>query len=201
MKLSGIKGKRGMTLMEVLLACVLLPVIIFGATSLLMGIARVSDKTNAGMDFLMKIDTVFLKLEEDLLNVQATVPYPQVVWGAGTVELRLSATTGYRYFITTGAAPARTLVKIDDGSWVSTGILLPDAPLDDFDKNGVIDGTDAARRNACLTAMTQAACHGNGVTAVFGVATNQNRLDFSFRSERQKENNQHGFTKSIPLAK
>jgi hypothetical protein len=196
MKHAWIKGKRGMTLLEVIMACVLLPVIIFGATSLLMAMARVSDKTNAGMDFLMKADTVFLRLEEDLLNVTATPPYPQIVWGAGNIELQTSATAGFRYTFAT-----RALINKTTGASFSTGVLLPDAPLDDFNKNGAIDAGDAGLRDACLAALTQAACHTVGVPLVFGVATDQNRLDFSFRSERHQENGQHGLTKSIPLAK
>ncbi len=193
-----------MTLLEVLLACVILPVIIFGATSLLMAMARVSDKTNAGMDFLMKIDTVFLQLEEDLLNVTATSPYPRVVWnGADSIDLQLSGAPNpdsyYRYTFAT-----RALVKHGaDGSetTLSTGVLLPDAPLDDYDKSGAIDATDIACRNACLATPSEGNCQAAGVPLVFGVASDQNRLDFSFRSERQQENDQHGFTKSIPLAK
>lgn len=204
MKNSRGRGDRGMTLLEVLLACVLLPVIIFGATSLLMSLARVSDKTNAGMDFLMKIDTVFLRLEENLLNITATDPYPQVVWnGSNSIDLQLSGapdpSSYYRYTFAT-----RVLLKhAADGSETtfSTGVLLPDAPLDDYDKNGAIDAADIARRDNCLATPSEGNCHTAGVPFVFGVASDQNRLDFSFRSERQQENAQHGFTKSIPLAK
>ena len=198
MKHSWIRSKRGLTLFEVILACVIFPAIIFSGTSILMGMARVSDKTNTGMDFLMKMDTVFLRVEEDLLNVTAADPYPQVAWGSGYVELQLSATLKYRYTIGTRAL---TLVNGATTSTLSTGILLPDAPLEDYDKSGGIDSTDTARRETCLTTQSQAACQDLKVSFVFGVATDQNRLDFSFRSERQQENDQHGFTKSIPLAK
>ena len=198
-----------MTLLEVLLACVLLPVIIFGATSLLMGIARVSDKTNAGMDFLMKVDTVFLQFEEDLLNVTATAGYPQVAWdpGGAYVDLKISDSPScyYRYTIASRAllkhwTSAPAIGTVTETTY-SSGILLPDAPLDDYDKNGVIDAADRLRRDNCLASVEAGHGPSGGVNAVFGVATNQNRIDFSFRSERQRENGQHGFTKSIPLAK
>ncbi len=193
------KDPRGITLLEVIIACAILPVIIFAATSMMLGMARVHDKTGAGVDFLMTTDTLFLRFEKDLLNVRPqivdTVAYPWVEWGAGFVRIWLSPTSGYRYHF-----GDRTLVNQATGDVYSGGVLLPDAPLEDYDGINGIDAVDIARRDNCLTVLTQAACHNLNVNAVFGVTPERQRVSFSFRSERQRENNQHGFTKDIFLA-
>lgn len=181
-----------MTLMEVIVACVIFPVVIFGATSLLMGLARVSDKTNAGMDFLMKMDTVFMRLETDLLSEKPQSPYPQVVWGDGYVELQIKpfpSKLNYRYYIA-----SRTLSKykkngafgVESTEGLSVGVLLPDVPPEDHAAGGT-----------CLASPSEANCHAKGIDYVFGVSPTLDRVDISFRSERQVEGNQHGFTKSI----
>ncbi len=199
MKNSGIRGESGMTLLEVIMACVILPVMIFGATTMMMGLARVSSRTNTGMDLLMTTDTLFLRFEKDLFNVKPSsasgVDYPRVAWGAGFIELQTSATTGYRYNLAT-----RTLVDQSGVVYSGGGILWPDAPLEDYNNSGAIDGVDIARRNTCLNAMTQALCHDLNVNAVFAVsAVDRRRPDFRFRSEKQKGDNQYGFLKSILL--
>lgn len=198
MKNSWIRDRRGMTLMEVVMACLILPVIIFGATAMIMGMARVSDKTDTGMELLMTLDTLFLRFEKDLFNIKPSsasgLDYPRVAWGAGFIELQTSATTSYRYNLGT-----RTLVDQSGAVYSGGGVLWPDAPLEDYDNSGAIDGADSARRNACLNAPSQALCHDLNVNAVFGVSSDRRRLDFSFRSEKQKDNNQYGFFKSILL--
>jgi len=204
MKHFWIRDKRGLTLLEVVMACVLLPVIVYAGTNLALGTAGISGQTNATLDFMMKMDTVFMKLEQELVNVPAIPPnYPQVVWTGGNIQLQLNGPlnnnaplAGYNYAIAT-----QTLSNIN-GEILSSGVLLPDAPLEVYDANGVISSVDGTARTNCLNQMTQAACQGAGVNVVFGVAKDQNSLDFSFRSARQlAAHNQHGFTKSIPLAK
>lgn len=198
--------KQGMTLMEVLIACAILPIVIFGATSMVTGMLRVSDKTNTGIDFLMTLDTIFVRIETDFVDTPPRNYFPQVWWDpSGTyVVADVIDLLFYRY-----SFADRKLVCGKRNSQAepvtetiySQEVLLPDAPLEDYDKNGAIDGADRARRDNCLKTLTKAACHDLGVQAVFGLAKDQNRVDFSFRSERHRENGQHGFTKSIALPK
>ncbi len=201
----GIKNKKkGITLLEVIIACAILPVLILGATSMVMGMLRVSHKTNAGVDFLMTLDTLFMRIETDFVDTPPRNYFPQIWWDpSGTyVVADVIDLLFYRYSFSDRilvCGKRNSQAEPVTETIYSEGVLLPDAPLDDYDKNGAIDAADIARRENCLNTLTRAACHDLGVNAVFGVATDQNRVDFSFRSERQRENGQHGFTKSVPL--
>lgn len=163
MKHDFLKNRKGLSLMEVLVAFVIASMLLLTGVVMVRTAGRLVQKGTDKMSFLQELMYVTTRIEKEAsfrsIPAPGGVTYPRIVWGADYIEVQISPLTlpdftflSYRYY-----AAGNVLTEVTNNGTgnvetvISQGLLRPGI----WRPVGADDDVET-----CLTSMTAGACAG-----------------------------------------